>query len=72
MDKTLKEKLINSTFQGINKIIENTYKNHPDEKSYSVCRLQEGYDDYLKITFKKGKIEYHKNDFFGVIHLTLK
>ena len=64
MDKTLKEKLIDSTFQGINKIIENTYKNHPDEKSYSVCRLQEGYDDYLKIVFKKRKIEYHKNDFF--------
>ena len=64
MDKTLKEKLIDSTFQGINKIIENTYKNHPDEKSYSVCKLQEGYDDYLKIVFKKRKIEYHKNDFF--------
>ena len=68
MDKTLKEKLIDSTFQGINKIIENTYKNHPDEKSYSGCRIQEGYDDYLKI----GKIEYRKDDFFGVIHLTLK
>ena len=64
MDKTLKEKLIDSTFQGINKIIENTYKNHFDEKSYSVCRLQEGYDDYLKIVFKKRKIEYHKDDFF--------
>ena len=64
MDKTLKEKLIDSTFQGINKIIENTYKNHPDEKSYSGCRIQEGYDDYLKIVFKKRKIEYHKNDFF--------
>ena len=64
MDKTLKEKLIDSTFQGINKIIENTYKNHPDEKSYSCCRIQEGYDDYLKIVFKKRKIEYHKDDFF--------
>ena len=35
MDKTLKEKIIDSTFKGIDKIIENTYKNHPDEKSYS-------------------------------------
>ena len=53
MDKTLKEKIIDSTFKGIDKIIENTYKNHPDEKSYSGCRIQEGYDDYLKIVFKK-------------------
>ena len=64
MDKTLKEKIIDSTFKGIDKIIENTYKNHPDEKSYSCCRIQEGYDDYLKIVFKKRKIEYHKDDFF--------
>ena len=64
MDKTLKEKIIDSTFKGIDKIIENTYKNHPDEKSYSGCRIQEGYDDYLKIVFKKRKIEYHKDDFF--------
>ena len=63
MDKTLKEKLIDSTFQGINKIIENTYKNHPDEKSYSVCRLQEGYDDYLKITFKEREINYDEFNF---------
>jgi len=26
MDKTLKEKIIDSTFKGIDKIIENTYK----------------------------------------------
>ena len=63
MDKTLKEKLIDSTFQGINKIIENTYKNHPDEKSYSVCRLQEGYDNYLKITFKEREINYDEFNF---------
>ena len=63
MDKTLKEKLIDSTFQGINKIIENTYKNHPDEKSYSGCRLQEGYDDYLKITFKEREINYDEFNF---------
>jgi len=63
MDKTLKEKLIDSTFQGINKIIENTYKNHSDEKSYSVCRLQEGYDDYLKITFKEREINYDEFNF---------
>ncbi len=50
MDKTLKEKLIDSTFQGINKIIENTYKNHPNERPYSCCRIQEGYNDYLKIS----------------------
>ena len=63
MDKTLKEKLIDSTFQGINKIIENTYKNHPNERPYSCCRIQEGYNDYLKITFKKGQIKYYRCDF---------
>ena len=72
MDKTLKEKIIDSTFKGIDKIIENTYKNHPDEKSYSGCRIQEGYDDYLKIVFKKEKLSIIKMIFFGVIHLTLK
>ena len=72
MDKTLKEKIIDSTFKGIDKIIETEYKHHPNESSYSGCRIQEGYDDYLKIVFKKRKIEYHKDDFFGVIHLTLK
>ena len=30
-----------------------------------MCRIQEGYNDYLKIVFKKRKIEYHKDDFFG-------
>ena len=56
MDKTLKEKIINNTFEGIDKIIETEYKHHPNESSYSVCRIQEGYNDYLKITFIKGKI----------------
>ena len=55
MDKTLKEKLIDSTFEGLDKVIENEYKHHPNENSYSLCRLQEGYNDYLKIIFRKGK-----------------
>lgn len=63
MDKTLKEKIINSTFDGIDKIIESQHKNHPNESSYSICRIQEGYNDYLKITFRKEKINYFRNDF---------
>ena len=63
MDKTLKEKIINSTFDGIDKIVESQHKNHPNESSYSVCKIQEGYNDYLKITFRKGKINYFRNDF---------
>ena len=63
MDKVLKEKIINNTFEGINKIIETEYKHHPNEKPYSCCRIQEGYNDYLKITFRKGKINYFRNDF---------
>ena len=63
MDKILKEKLINTTFEGLDKIIESEYKNHPNEKSYSSCRIQEGYNDYLKIVFRKGKINYFRTDF---------
>jgi len=55
MDKVLKEKIINNTFEGIDKIIETEYKHHPNESSYSICRIQEGYNDYLKITFIKEK-----------------
>ena len=63
MDKVLKEKIINNTFDGIDKIIETEYKHHPNESSYSGCRIQEGYNDYLKITFKKGQIKYYRCDF---------
>ena len=63
MDKILKEKLINTTFKGLDKIIESEYKNHPNEKSYSCCRIQEGYNDYLKIVFRKGKINYFRTNF---------
>ena len=63
MDKILKEKITNNTFEGINKIIESQYKDHPNESSYSICRIQEGYNDYLKISFRKGKINYFRNDF---------
>ncbi|EUB27055.1 DUF6138 family protein [Fusobacterium sp. CM22] len=63
MDKTLKEKIINSTFEGLDKIIESEHKNHPNESSYSICRIQEGYNDYLKINFRKGKINFYTSDF---------
>ena len=63
MDKFLKEKLINTTFKGLDKIIESEYKNHSNEKSYSSCRIQEGYNDYLKIVFRKRKINYFRTDF---------
>ena len=63
MDKILKEKIIEITFEGLDKIIESEYKNHPNEKSYSCCRIQEGYNDYLKIVFRKGKINYFRTNF---------
>ncbi len=63
MNKTLKEIILNDTLQGIEKIIETEYKHHPNEKSYSSCKIQEGYNDYLKIIFKKGRIYYYKYDF---------
>ncbi len=63
MYKILKEKLIDTTFEGLDKVIESEHKNHQDEKPYSCCRIQEGYNDYLKIIFRKGKINYFRNNF---------
>ena len=63
MDKTLKEKIIDTTFEGLDKIIESEYKNHSNEKSQSSCRIQEGYNDYLKIVFRKRKINYFRSNF---------
>ena len=63
MDKLLKEKIIEATFEGLDKVIESEYKNHQNEKSYSSCRIQEGYNDYLKIVFRKGKINYFRTNF---------
>ncbi|EKA92904.1 hypothetical protein FPOG_01272 [Fusobacterium periodonticum D10] len=39
MDKILKEKLINTTFEGLDKIIEKEYEHHPNEKPYSNSRV---------------------------------
>ena len=63
MDKTLKEKLINTTFEGLNKIIEKEYEHHPNEKPYSCSAIQEGYNDYLRIVFKKEEINYFRHNF---------
>ena len=63
MDKVLKEKIINTTFEGFDKVIESEYKNHPNEKSYSNSRVQEGYNDYLRIVFKKEEINYFRHNF---------
>jgi len=39
MDNTLKEKVINTTFKGLDKVIENEYKHHPNEKPYSCSKI---------------------------------
>ena len=39
MDKTLKEKIIKATFEGLDKIIEKEYEHHPNEKPYSNSRV---------------------------------
>ena len=63
MDNTLKEKVVNTIFEGVYKIIENEYKHHPDEKPYSCSAIQEGYNDYLRIVFKKEEINYFRHNF---------
>ena len=72
MDKTLKEKVINTTFKGVYKIIENEYKYHPDEKPYSCSAIQEGYNDYLRILFKKEEINYFRHNFNWITKSDLK
>jgi len=72
MDKTLKEKVVNTTFKGLDKVIENEYKHHPNEKPYSCSAIQEGYNDYLRIVFKKGEINYFRHNFNWVTRSDLK
>ena len=72
MDKVLKEKIIKATFEGVYKIIENEYKHHPDEKPYSCSAIQEGYNDYLRIVFKKEEINYFRHNFNWITKSDLK
>ena len=72
MDKTLKEKIIKATFEGFNKIIEKEHKHHPNEKPYSNSRVQEGYNNYLRIVFKKEEINYFKHNFNLISRSDLK
>ena len=72
MDKTLKEKIIETTFEGLNKIIEKEYEHHPNEKPYSNSRVQEGYNDYLRIVFKKEEINYFRHNFNWITKSDLK
>jgi len=72
MDKTLKEKIISTTFEGLNKIIEKEYEHHPNEKPYSNSKVQEGYNDYLRIVFKKEEINYFRHNFNWITKSDLK
>ena len=72
MDKTLKEKIIKATFEGLNKIIEKEYEHHPNEKPYSCSAIQEGYNDYLRIIFKKEEINYFRHNFNWITKSDLK
>ena len=72
MNKTLKEKVINTTFKGVYKIIEKEYEHHPNEKPYSNSRVQEGYNDYLRISFKNGEINYFRHNFNWITRSDLK
>ena len=72
MDKTLKEKIIETTFEGFDKIIEKEYEHHPNEKPYSCSAIQEGYNDYLRIVFKKEEINYFRHNFNWITKSDLK
>ena len=72
MDKFLKEKIISTTFKGLNKIIEKEYEHHPNEKPYSCSAIQEGYNDYLRIFFKKEEINYFRHNFNWITKSDLK
>ena len=72
MDKFLKEKIIETTFEGLNKIIEKEYEHHPNEKPYSCSAIQEGYNAYLRIVFKKEEINYFRHNFNWITKSDLK
>lgn len=72
MDKALKEKIIETTFEGFDKIIEKEHKHHPNEKPYSCSAIQEGYNDYLRIVFKKEEINYFRHNFNWITKSDLK
>ena len=72
MNKVLKEKIIVTTFEGLNKIIEKEYEHHPNEKPYSCSAIQEGYNDYLRISFKNGEINYFRHNFNSINRSDLK
>ncbi len=72
MDKILKEKIIETTFEGLDKVIEKEYEHHPNEKPYSNSRVQEGYNDYLRISFKNGEINYFRHNFNSINRSDLK
>ena len=72
MDKFLKEKIISTTFEGLNKIIEKEYEHHLKEKPYSCSAIQEGYNDYLRIVFKKEEINYFRHNFNWITKSDLK
>lgn len=72
MDKTLKEKIIETTFEGFDKIIEKEYEHHLNEKPYSYSAIQEGYNDYLRISFKNGEINYFRHNFNLITKSDLK
>ena len=72
MDKVLKEKIIKATFEGLDKVIEKEYEHHPNEKPYSNSRVQEGYNDYLRISFKNGEINYFRHNFNWITKSDLK
>ena len=72
MDKTLKEKIIETTFEGFDKIIEKEYEHHPNEKPYSYSAIQEGYNNYLRISFKNGEINYFRHNFNLISRSDLK
>jgi len=61
--KTIERILIENVINGISEVTKKDLKNHIGETAYSVCEIQEGYHDYLKIQFEGQKVGFFIYDF---------
>lgn len=64
--------IIDNTMKGIVELTKIFLKNYVGESPYSECRLQEGYNDYLRIEYGAEKICFLFMILIGIRSLILK
>jgi len=69
-DSPIFEQIVNAFAEHLQ--FEKEYEHHPNEKPYSCSAIQEGYNDYLRIVFKKEEINYFRHNFNWITKSDLK